>query len=761
MTLQARLSWSSDPSAGLDLTVYDRSPRLTRDERAALRPLDEGGYMLWGDGSNEDRRRRQNDLGRLIRPLQDAIVLLDPRQTVTRHYKREAAVVALLRCCLAEGRAFWGWPESTWLRVLGDDQAAFEAVHGERTARHLRLDMMVAAYLLGCFRDVVSLGRYRRDALAERVFGAEAVAASCDKVRAILKGWGYSWLPVVESNFVEALLVSGSSRVDDVTADVLESLRARKKNNHSAIYQLGLVLAELGVIDKPLSRLPPSGARWKEQFARARESVDPRWLQWVQRWESTTTIEQRSIRSARPTLWKVGRWLAKHHPTVLEPKDWTRDIAIEFVAAVTRMGVGEYVGRDVAHRKRAGTPLAPRTIDHVITDVRRFFADCQQWEWIPYRFDPYRVFVTPRSVRAKIAPDPRVLLDATWAKLLWAGLNLGTDDVPRVKEHARPFYPLEMHRALAAVWLFAGLRSDEIVRLRVGCVRWQQGDTTVESTGEVLPKDAVCLLDVPTHKTGRAYTKPVDPAVGKAIAAWEAVRPEQPLMVDAKTGERVPFLFGFRRKRVPSKMLNQHLIPMICRKAGVPLRDARGRITSHRARATIATQLYNAREPMTLFDLQKWLGHELVQTTLSYVAISPTKLAKSYANAGYFERNVRAIEVLVDQEAIKTGATASGTPWRYYDLGHGWCSYDFFDKCAHRMACVRCDFYVGKESTKGQLLEARGNLQRMVQEIPLSDDERAAVDGDLIALDRLTAKLRGVPTPAALPPKSTATTEES
>ena len=50
---------------------------------------------------------------------------------------------------------------------------------------------------------------------------------------------------------------------------------------------------------------------------------------------------------------------------------------------------------------------------------------------------------------------------------------------------------------------------------------------------------------------------------------------------------------------------------MLCRKAGVPAADVRGNITSHRARSTIASQLYNAKEPMTLFELQAWLGHRI------------------------------------------------------------------------------------------------------------------------------------------------------
>lgn len=50
------------------------------------------------------------------------------------------------------------------------------------------------------------------------------------------------------------------------------------------------------------------------------------------------------------------------------------------------------------------------------------------------------------------------------------------------------------------------------------------------------------------------------------------------------------------------------------------------------------------------------------------------------------------------------------------------------EQCQHRMACARCDFYTPKDSSKGQLLEAKENLQKMLAGIPLTDDERAAVD---------------------------------
>ena len=112
------------------------------------------------------------------------------------------------------------------------------------------------------------------------------------------------------------------------------------------------------------------------------------------------------------------------------------------------------------------------------------------------------------------------------------------------------------------------------------------------------------------------------------------------------------------------------------------------------------------------------------------------------------ERNIRAIEVLIDQDAVKSGSAATGTPWRYYELGHGWCSYEFFDQCPHRMACARCDFYVPKDSERGLWLETRDSLLKMLQEIPLSDEERAAIDGDAQALTRLLERLKEVPPPS-------------
>lgn len=92
-------------------------------------------------------------------------------------------------------------------------------------------------------------------------------------------------------------------------------------------------------------------------------------------------------------------------------------------------------------------------------------------------------------------------------------------------------------------------------------------------------------------------------------------------------------------------------------------------------------------------------------------------------------------------------------PWKFYDLGHGYCTYDFFDQCPHRMACAKCSFYLPKDSTKALLLEAKTNLLRLRQDIPLGEAELSAVEDGLSAYEQLLAKLADVPTPGGPTPR--------
>jgi integrase len=171
---------------------------------------------------------------------------------------------------------------------------------------------------------------------------------------------------------------------------------------------------------------------------------------------------------------------------------------------------------------------------------------------IETRFDPRRAFSVPQPIQQLVGPDPRIIDETFWAKLLQAGLSLTDEDV-RSSGHN---YPAAMVRALAVVWLFCGIRRDEIRRLRVGCVRRQTRDARVPASDELLPKGTVVFLDVPPNKTTAAYTKPVDPVVADVIEAWECERPNQPAMLDAKASAMVHFLFVNRGRMIGLAFLN-------------------------------------------------------------------------------------------------------------------------------------------------------------------------------------------------------------
>jgi integrase len=730
---------------------WDRRIALSEKETAALLAL--GRHGLRRNKAVGIPRRgapHWRALTRLTEPLDATVAGLHHGDDVRfRRAGRQAAAIVLGHCA-DTGRSWWGWTPWEWARLCGSSAREFVTAQPLPTEPSVRPFVVALAYLLGGFTGFHRLGTFNRLHLACLIFGEHAVEESLRQASELLDRWGYRDSTGVKHRlrgvFSQALLLNRSPRLDDLDTAAFIALRAHPATDGhqgSMLYALQRVVAALGHCDPPV--------RTGYNHAPEIEGTDPAWADWIERWHATSTLTPRVRATIRTQMAKTGRWLAAEHPEINEPGQWTRATCAEWVAAVDRMTVGDYVQRRECLVARAGAPIAPRTKQGILTATRVFFRDCQEWDWIGRRFDPNRALAVPRSVAALIGTNPRVIADEVWAKLLWAGLNLDPADLPG--NSADTYYPMELIRAVTLTWLFSGLRSDEISRLRVGCIRWQHDGSPIPGDSrEILAEDAVCLLDVPVHKTGTAFTKPVDPIVGQAIEAWQALRPDQPKRLDRKTAERVDMLFSVRAQPVAKEYINHTIIPALCGKAGVPTADVRGNITSHRARSTIASQLYNAKEPMTLFELQAWLGHRTPNTTQHYAKITPNTLSKAYSEAGYFARNVRAIEVLVDRDAVVSGAAAAGEPWQHYDLGHGWCTYSFFEQCPHRMACARCDFYTPKGSTKAQLLEAKDNLQRMRAEIPLSDEERAAVDDGHAALDALLNRLAYVPTPAGPTP---------
>ena len=58
---------------------------------------------------------------------------------------------------------------------------------------------------------------------------------------------------------------------------------------------------------------------------------------------------------------------------------------------------------------------------------------------------------------------------------------------------------------------------------------------------------------------------------------------------------------------------------------------------------------------MSLFELMEWLGHKSPQSTVHYVKSSLANQIKQYEAAGYRDRNLRSIAVLVNRPFAQAG----------------------------------------------------------------------------------------------------------
>lgn len=731
---------------------FDRSTVLTGSEKAALTAWIE----IWKT-PYISRLKAEQPLQRLIQPVVAALDHFGYR----RPQVQRTTIGLILLAMHQRQTSFWAWEQSEWLDLVGGTSADYQA-YGYEKKIALRQPLLACIYLLYNSSILLEVTDFKQQLFARAMFGDEPVQKAITEIQAEAARLGLgkctirTHLPMLTS---EALLLNHSPDLKTLSMPVLHQLQDKYKGAlRRACSPLSRVMHNLHILPRSLKRV---NGTYKVQVG-VNDTVPAEWLKWIQRWHSTSTNALITRNAIRGMVAKAGRWFAATYPSCNSPAQWTRDVAIAYVAAVDRMTVGDWGHENspLAEWKK-GKPLTPNGKAVILSTIRTFFLDCQDWQWLTPTFNPRRDLALPRNIAQMRGPDPRVIADDYWAKLMSAGLNLTMADMPQCSANGfhntgpnttEYWYPFELVRALTMVWLFAGLRSNEIQRLRVGCTRLQapiQGNSSIAPASEKM----ICLLDVPIGKTATAFSKPVDPLVGAAVQAWEKIRPASRKEWDEKTGENVDFLFVWRGKRISQGYINGTIIPVLCKKAGVPESDARGTISSHRARATIASQLFNAREGMSLFDLQKWLGHRSPSATQHYTKISPTKLAKAYNDSEYFSRNVRMVNALVDQDAITSGAAAAGEPWLLYDLGHGFCSLTLFHECKHRMACAKCSYYLPKDSARAQMIEAKQNLLQLQQSISLLPQEMAvAIEGDLAALEKLTTDLQDVATPGGPTP---------
>jgi hypothetical protein len=331
------------------LELYDQTPILAKAEREALQQL---GWQLRRRRGYDAARPEWTAIARLLEPLDAARAVLHHPDTALHNRSGNDAIGVLLRRCAEEATAYWGWTAEVWVRLIGSDRHAFARPWPNFIDQTVRPYLAAYAYLLCQFSALDRIGPFNRLGLAWRVFGRSTVDAEFERVAATLHGWGYRSArtdPRLRTVLCHALLANRSPYVADLTTEALLALRddpAIIRSGRGQLHAIHRAVAALGHVAPPT--IPARGWRL------AVEDTPREWMQWVDRWHDTSTLTPEVRREYRSILAKTGRWLAREHPGVTEPSDWTRELCAAFVARVTNMAVGDFAQRRSGLAKRLG-----------------------------------------------------------------------------------------------------------------------------------------------------------------------------------------------------------------------------------------------------------------------------------------------------------------------------------------------------------------------------------------------------------------------
>lgn len=737
----------------------DRDPQLRPDERAALETL-VGARDAKLDPGLTYLRAAAASIARLEQPVLDIGRL---RHRMAGDFSAQTCLArsVLRRAMLASNLPFWGWSEAEWRTVLYARSSAYRAAQGTYCGRATLVDM---AYLLGGITDPRVLGcAHEIYPMARVMFGDATLADATERVSAALAALGYCDAPpsLQGLRWTVSLffLLNRSPRLEDVTGEFVHAQLCVATPARAVLIRRVLVaLQRLGIVG------PAPPPRRTADNAFDGDGVAPLWLDWCVAWyRQDTRLARTTRRNVASAVLMAGRWLLAHRPAVTAPEQWTEDLALEYVAAMCTETKGAYTsarGRGmIAGRADGGTPLGPKGIDHRLYGLRVYFGALQDRPHavggqparkIALNFKPSHAFATPRPIKRLIQPDPRDIDLALWYKLVYAAATLAEEDLPKGTH-----YPLALYRAVALLWVSAGRRSNEIARLRVGCVRREWDLGMIDDDGRPVEEEAgapapLCYLQVPSNKYRGPFWIWIPAYVADAIDAWLAVRPVgQPPLWDEKDRAPVEYLFCYRATRLATLFINQSLIPTLFRKAmgghsGAP-RDARGAITSHRARSQRATMLRTF--GVSLDDIAEYLGHTDSRTVAHYARTNPIQLARRIQKASEEER---IIEGVMDLQAAADGRN----PNRWF-LGYDadgdpqYCGHPAWHTCPHRLECVKCSAFIGGETAR--LLAAGVGVTPIRATLPMTAVEHAAVDGNVALFDELLAAVKDSPPPPPHP----------
>jgi integrase len=748
---------------------YDPHP-LTDEERRALEHFAEGQPKPTGSRKTTEARQI---LARFNQPIEDVFFL--------RHQGRSPTLVAeihrvMRREMYQRNKTFWEWSPQEWVEVLCPNKAVYIAERGQGRRQNFRTSLMDMAYLLGGVTDLRLAGiGYAATLAANLYFGVELVAEQCQKVLDTLVGskqLGYKAGKMARSKIQQYLstvfLLQRSPCLENITEERLaeatqgspEDMQWARTKVTRALRRLGFLPTPPELVERPPRLFDSSG-------------MAPSWYAWCHAWyERAVDLTPDNRASYMSRILAVGRWLSEKAPEVCTPEQWTEDLAMRFRVDICSWTNGQYssdLGQHLLQKAgKLNKPMVPRTIAYHLTVLRRFLSDLVRRPHavggaparrIRLDFSPIEVLQTPRHLRPLMdLTSPRDIDLRAWTRLAIAAATLSASDLPQ----GTATYPLSLYRAVALIWVTSARRPNEIVRLRLDCVRADvepellgESDQVIEyltilasgmrqgaevSTNNKAP--LLYYLQVPSGKTRGPFYIWIPEYVVQAIEAWKQERPQnQDKQIDRKDREEVDFLFCYRNFPLAQGFINRSVIPALCAKAGVPMEDAKGRITGHRGRSTRLTLLRS--RGVSLDDLAEYAGHTNTQTIRRYARQNPLQLHRIIRDADDVSR---VIEGVVDLEAAAQGIAALRWFIGYDADGEPmYCANQAYHTCPHRLDCVHCGMFIGGE--KARLLHEGEATLPVTSKVPMTPVEKCVVNGDQAGAETCRAALRQVPAP--------------
>ena len=478
---------------------YDRSP-LSAAERAALEVLISGDAPV----NSLARRRAEATLARLTQPLHNVYRLRRAEAST-----RPRATCVMFAQMHRRGTAFWQWSAQEWCDVVGVTAESFEAANGLPQLRNgLRPHLLDVAYLLCGFEQFGPIWTATAFyPMARVVFGADVLDEQIARLDAVLANDGYASGHVSVKQRHQALafllLLNRSPWLEDLCWAALERAASMASTRAASIIlgKIARALVRLGIL------APSADAAARDPFPLGpSDGVPNEWYAWYRAWRATGSrgLAPRVARHYGGYILYAGRWLARRHPHVVAPDQWTEELALAMRTAVLEETNDVFVSasgrKNLQRRGQLGRRFGHAAISQFLASLRRFFRDLQTKAHavgdeparrIPRRFDPREALATPEHVEKALAgSEPRDIALAVWQRLAIQAARLKPEDLGPLS-----YWPFSAVQALAFLWVSTARRPNELLRLRADCVRTQWEPDMRDEAGDRLPPCADVVGD--------------------------------------------------------------------------------------------------------------------------------------------------------------------------------------------------------------------------------------------------------------------------